>query len=117
MGKRWHGRWLLLVSGIHTVFALVEFRQPLLQMARQGFFDSVGTDPMLGAVSWFVLFGGALALAGLAIDQLEARGAVPRRLGAALLGLVGAGVWLMPVSGFWLALPSALVMLRGVARG
>lgn len=110
--KRWRGRWLLAVSAIHTLFALVLFRVTLLAMARDGMFATVREDPTRGAVAWFVLFGVVLAIAALAIDQLERVGASLRALGAATLGLVALGVLWMPASGFWLALPPALSMLR-----
>ncbi|MBL8685239.1 MAG: hypothetical protein JNK05_39035 [Myxococcales bacterium] len=109
--KRWRGRWLLFVCAVHTAFALVVFRAPLGEIARDGMFDAIKTDPMRGAVAWFVLFGGAFAIAALAVDQLEREGRSLRRLGAATIALVALGVLWMPASGFWLALPAALSML------
>jgi hypothetical protein len=113
--RRWRGRWLLAVSAVHTLFALVVFRSTLLAMLRDRMIDAVGEDPMRGAVAWFVLFGAALAVAALAIDQLEQREAPLRGLGAALLAMVALGIAWMPASGFWLALPPALSMLFGRA--
>lgn len=113
---RWRGRWLLAVAAIHTAFALVVFRGPLLAMARDGLFDAVKQDPMRGAVAWFVLFGAAIAVAASAVDHLEARGAPLRGLGVGLLATVGLGLVFMPASGFWLALPPALSMVFGRDR-
>jgi hypothetical protein len=110
--RRFAGRWLLGVSAVHTVFALVVFRATLASIVHAGFADTIGDDPMRGAVAWFVLFGGALALAGLAVDALEARGAPLRPVGIATLALVVLGVVWMPVSGLWLALPAVVRMLR-----
>lgn len=111
--RRFAGRWLLGVSAAHTAFAMVAFRSTLGGIARAGFVDAIGDDPMRGAVAWFVLFGGALAVAGLAIDGLEAREAPLRGVGLAVLALVVLGVAWMPASGFWLALPAIVSMLRG----
>jgi len=94
------------------MFALVVFRAPLFAMARSGFVNTIGEDPMRGAVAWFVLFGGALAMAALAIDALEARGAPLRGMGLGMLALVVLGIAWMPASGFWLALPAIFVMVR-----
>jgi hypothetical protein len=58
---------------------------------------------LLNGVTWFVFFGFVLAVAGHALDALEARGAVPRGLGVAL----------MPASGLWLLFPPALSVVRG----
>ncbi len=109
---RWRGRWLLAVSVMHTVFALVVFRAPLAAMARDGMLDAVRGDPTRAAVAWFVLFGGALAVAAVAIDQLEVARAPLRTIGLATLAMTALGIVWMPASGFWLALPAALSMIR-----
>ncbi len=110
--RRFAGRWLLGVAGLHTLFALVVFSAELRAMARDGFLDVVGEDPMRGAVAWFVLFGGALAFAAVAVDELEARGAPLGRAAVALLTFTALGIVWMPVSGLWLALPAIVSMHR-----
>lgn len=110
----WKGLWLVAVAAVHTVFAAIVFYPQWQEIARRGVFDSVGTDPMLGAVAWFVLFGGVLALLGWVIALVERNAAlapVPlRALGVGVLGLTLVGIVLMPASGFWLALPPALAL-------
>jgi hypothetical protein len=102
------------VAALHTVFAAVVFEPQWREVARRGVFDSVGTDPMLGAVAWFVLFGALLALLGWSIFLIErhaAPAAVPMRaMGVGLLALTLLGIVLMPASGLWLALPPALAL-------
>jgi hypothetical protein len=110
--RRFVGRWILAVAAVHTVFALVVFPEPLLGIVRAGFVDTIGHDPMRAAVAWFVLFGGALAVAGIAVDELEKREAPLRRAGVMLAAMVALGLVWMPASGFWLALPAIAVMLR-----
>ncbi|MDP3500394.1 MAG: DUF6463 family protein [Myxococcales bacterium] len=110
---RWRGRWTMGVAAIHTVFAAVVFRQPLGELVSRGLVDTVGEDALLNAVAWFVFFGFVLAVAGQAIDALEARGAAPRGLGVGLLAMTVLGVALMPASGLWLLLPPALSLVRG----
>lgn len=112
--RPWKGLWLIAVSMVHTVFGLVVFSGPLVGMMRRGVFNTVGEDALLGAVAWFLLFGFALFLAGLAIGELESasRRPLPRSLGWALLFVILVGVVLMPVSGFWLALPPAVSLVR-----
>ena len=109
---RWRGRWLMGVAAIHTVFALIVFRAPLLQLVSRGLIDAVGEDPLLNGVTWFVFFGAALAMAGQAVDVAEQRGPVPRSWGVTVLAITGLGVVLMPVSGLWLMLPPGLSLLR-----
>ena len=104
----------MAVAVVHTIFAAVVFEPQLREIARRGVFNSVGTDPMAGAVAWFVLFGGVFALLGWAILRIE-RSAAPdpvslRGLGVGLLALTLLGIALMPASGFWLVLPPALAL-------
>lgn len=116
--KVWKGRWLIAVSAIHTAFAVAVFHPQLADIAARGVFDTVGTDPLTGAVVWFVLFGIMLFIAGLAIHHLEIQSApLPRSLGASVLALAALGIVLMPASGFWLALPAGFAMVaRPTAR-
>ncbi len=112
--RTWIGHWLLGVAALHTAFAVVVFGKVLFTLAERGLFNSVGTDPLLGAVTWFVLFGLVLALLSMAVIPLERCGQTValRKLGFGLLALCGLGIVLMPVSGFWLAIVPALAMLR-----
>ncbi|QDQ27242.1 hypothetical protein FNU76_13205 [Chitinimonas arctica] len=111
--KHWKGRWLVGVSFIHTVFAVVVFHEVLMGVLQRGLFDTVGTDPMIGAVVWFVLFGLALFICGLAVSALEksSSGPLPKSLGWSLLALAILGVVLMPASGFWLVFPPVIAIL------
>jgi len=111
--KRWIGRWLIGVSIIHTLFAVVVFGKVLLSVVQRGVFNTVGTDPMVGAVVWFVLFGAALFICGLVVSTLERSSPtpLPKSLGWSLLALATLGVILMPASGFWLVFPPAIAVL------
>lgn len=111
--KYWIGRWLMGVSIIHTVFAFVVFGDVLSSIVQRGVFNTVGNDPMTGAVVWFVLFGVVFFICGLAVSALEQSPSshIPKSLGWAMLALVALGVVLMPVSGFWLAIPPAVAIL------
>ena len=112
--QSWKGLWLLGVAVAHTAFAVVVFQPQLQEIVQRGVFDSVGTDPMRGAVTWFVLFGALFALLGWALLLVERSAALKpaslRALGAGLLALTLLGIVLMPASGFWLVLPPALAL-------
>lgn len=111
--KQWIGRWLVVVAAIHTVFGVAVFQEVLASILERGIYDTVGTDPMTGAVVWFLLFGAMLYICGLAIAELEKSlsGQLPRAIGWSLLALTTLGVTLMPISGFWLAFPPAISIL------
>lgn len=111
--KRWIGRWLMGISLFHTVVAGLLFGKDLVAVASRGAFHTIGTDPQSGAAIWFFLFGTLLFLSGLALDSLERSSVrpIPKAIGWSLLTLGVLGVTLMPVSGFWLALPPAWAIL------
>jgi hypothetical protein len=111
--KYWIGKWIVAVSIVHTIFAVVVFPKVILQIFLDGVFDSIGVDPLRGAVAWFVLFGLVLFGLGLAINIIEDRshGDIPVSIGFSLLFVILLGIVLMPISGFWLALPPALVII------
>ena len=113
MKSRWIGRWIVAVSVLHTIFGLVVFGEDLMQIAREGFWNSIGEDARAGAVAWFMLSGFLMTALGVAVDSLE-RAATPgslRATGIVLLLTTLLGIVLMPASGFWLMLPSAVAML------
>ena len=111
---RWRGRALCAIALLHTLVAFAEFPDVWRSLFQAGIFDSVGRDPLRGTVVWFFLFGILLWLIGMAIDILER--SIPAwrspALGSGLLVLVAMGLVLMPASGFWLALPVAISLLR-----
>ncbi|MCV2353741.1 DUF6463 family protein [Paucibacter sp. B2R-40] len=110
----WIGHWLMVVAALHTLFALVFLHQPLLDIVRRGVYNTVGQDPLTAAAVWFLLFAAPLAMQALAITSLERSGqnAALRRQAWGLLALSLLGVILMPESGFWLAIPAGIFLLR-----
>jgi hypothetical protein len=116
--KIWIGRWLILVAILHTLFAAVVFGKVFLDIVQRGVFNTVGNDPMTAAAVWFLLFGAVLALMGMAIHSLEQNNnfTSARAIGVGTLLLTLAGIVLMPASGFWLAFPAAIALIRNKSR-
>ncbi|MCU6434266.1 DUF6463 family protein [Undibacterium sp. Jales W-56] len=112
--RPWIGKWFCWVAALHTMFACLVFGKIFIQVVQRGVFNSVGNDPLIAAAIWFLLFGAVLALLGMAIHTLEQAGNFPsaRSIGLGTLMLTILGVVLMPVSGFWLAFPPAIGLLR-----
>ena len=112
--RRWRGRALCAIAGLHTLVAGLEFAPVWCELWAAGMVDSVGRDPLRGAVAWFFLFGVVLGLLGMAVDALERQTPDWRSpaLAGGLLLLVLLGITLMPASGFWLALPVAWRLWR-----
>ncbi|MFM2347522.1 MAG: hypothetical protein RL654_2275 [Pseudomonadota bacterium] len=112
--KQWKGRWLIAVSAIHTAVAIALFGKIFGSIINEGVFNTVGTDPMTGLAVWFAFFGAMLFVFGLAVNEFEkvVSGPLPRSIGWGLIGIIAIGVTLMPASGFWLAIPPAISILR-----
>lgn len=113
MTSRWIGRWIVVVSVLHTAFGAIVFSGDLGQMALAGLWDSIGADARAGAVAWFMLSGFFMAALGLAVDALEssANHGNLRATGIVTLLTTIVGIVLMPASGFWLLLPPTVAML------
>lgn len=104
--------YLVFMAALHTVVGLALDFDPLAAMIR----DGVGTieqpyHDRLAAL-WF-MFSGALmfVVAGFAFWSINRVGSLPGFLGIAFLLLGICGGMLIPVSGFWLYIPLALVLL------
>ena len=113
--SRWIGRWIMIVAVIHTFFGIVTFTGEIGEIVTRGVWNSVGADPLIGAVSRFQLFGAIMFVLGAVIDMVE-RGRVaafPNVIGISLLATTITGIVLMPESGFWLLLPPAFALLLG----
>jgi hypothetical protein len=112
--KIWIGRYLIAVAALHTIAAFLLFGPVFVGMLERGVFNTVNRDPLRSAATWFLLFGGPLLLLGMCIDRLERK---PNFSEAGMMGLgmllcCICGVVLMPLSGFWLAMPAAIALMN-----
>lgn len=114
--QRFTGHSLIAVGALHTLVGIMSFGRPLAGIARDGMFNAVDPHPERQAAFWFLLTGALLVVLGQSTRWAQRRtGTVPGSLGTSLLVISLAGVVLMPVSGFWLLLPSAFLTL-GASR-
>ncbi len=106
---RWIGRWVMGVAIIHTVFTFVLFQAQIEALLNHRLYDSV-TTPMIGAATWFFLFGPPLFLIGLLIDWAEknTHAPLPRALTWGLSIITILGIVMMPESGFYLMIPALI---------
>ena len=110
------GGLLIGVAIVHAVFGAWFGRGSLSAMLGDGLVASVDSHPDRGLVFWFLLMSPLLLLIGQLCVFLAERGiAPPRWLGFEVLLLTIACALLMPVSGFWLLLPPAALLLRASA--
>jgi Family of unknown function (DUF6463) len=119
--RRLSGPLLMATGLLDLLYVLAFHSRQLAAIAQDGFFDAVETNPAQfdrETAFWHVTFGvTVLILGGLVGWAQERTGTLPAFLGWSLLALGLSGVILMPVSGFWLILPQAMLMLVVARRG
>lgn len=113
--------WFLIATGIrHAAVGLVLFRQPIADIVREGVLNTVRGQVDREAAFWFLLFSPVCVALGQLVNRAVEHGDAPllRSLGVALLVISVVGIAFMPVSGFWIVLAIAALMLRaGRAMG
>lgn len=104
---------LLIATGVlHNVIGFIMGWTVLTEIMRSGFINSINNEMDRNAIFWF-LFAGfiMIALGKLMQDFISANLHLPKWLGVTLLVLSLIGCTMMPISGFWLVVPQALLIL------
>jgi hypothetical protein len=101
------------IAAVHCVVGVALAPAPLRAIWANGVIGAI--DPHLDriAVFWFMFFGLLMFLLGEALRIWEASATLPVSVGYGFGALSLAGAIAMPVSGFWLGLvPAALIVVR-----
>ncbi len=119
--RRLSGPLLMATGVLDLLVCLLLYAGPLAAIAQDGFFNAVEFNPAQfdrEAAFWHVTFGTTVLILGALVHWAQARtGTLPAFLGWSLFALGVAGAILMPVSGFWVILPQAVLMLVVARRG
>jgi uncharacterized membrane protein len=113
---------LLMATGVlDLLYVLVFHSRQLAAIAHDGFFDAVELNPTQfdrETAFWHMMFGLMLVVLGALVNWTQARtGSLPAFLGWSVLALGVAGVILMPLSGFWLLFPQAVLIIAVARQG
>ncbi len=115
-GKRQIGLLLMLTGLLHTIVGLIGYMEPLQSIVGDGLWNTIVTDGQLEReiAFWFMMFGFMLMLIGYTADWMMKKRSIapPPAFGWMLLSVCTLGAVIMPVSGFWLGIPQAIVLLR-----
>ncbi len=118
--RRLSGPLLLATGVLDLLYVLVFHSRQLAAIAGDGFFGAVELDPSRldrEVAFWHLTFGAMVVILGGLVHWTQSRtGILPAFLGWSLLALGLFGAILVPVSGFWLILPQAVMMLVVVRR-
>jgi uncharacterized protein DUF6463 len=112
------GWWLQGLGLAHAVVGVILYRQPLAQIARDGFVNSVPDLGDRATAFWFMAAAPTLWLGGRLLRSAESLGdlAAQRTAGGILTvtGVVGSAV--IPTSGFWGVAAVGISSLRRSTR-
>lgn len=109
--KLWKGYWIMITAIIHTIYALVYFKEDWTLLFQNGFINAI-TNVHLALAVWFFLFGLLLFMLGQLINQIEKQAKpVSMALSYNLALMTILGVLVMPVSGIWLMFPPVIGLI------
>lgn len=112
------GYLLIAISIIHVLVGGWVFASPLADIGRNGLFNAVAPDPFSPYFDredafWFMMFAPLLFSIGQLCCWAKAQEiAFPAFLGWNLLAVALVGIFFEPISGFWLViLPATLIVV------
>lgn len=115
---RWSGVFLAATGSIHTLYALIVQGKIWIAVFRDGAVGAIGANAERSYALWFLVCGILVVLWGATLHCYirQTRRPAPASLGWALLSVSVAGCVFEPLSGFWLFLPQALLMIAAGRR-
>ncbi len=101
------------LTGVSIAVGFIIGKDIYADMLRDGLVNSMHSDFTRGFAFWFFLFGVLLVLYGYTMQYYIRKDQKPAPLhtGYALLAVSIFGCLVEPVSGFWLVLPQALIIV------
>ncbi len=112
--KKRSGILLILTSIIHILIGIIVFREPLVEIFHAGLFNSIAFHYNRATIFWFLMSGVLMFIIGHLMHWLanDLGRELPKFLGWHMLCLSIVGAFFLPISGFWLLLPQALIILK-----
>jgi hypothetical protein len=106
-------RLVIAIGVLHNTVGVVLGWKPLAEILRGGYIGAAEQTPDRSIVFWFFFFGFAVILFGYALRALERHALESASLGFGFGALCLAGGLAIPISGFWLGLvPAAMMVVR-----
>ncbi len=110
---KFSGIFLTVTGIIHTIVALIIAKDIFAEMIRDGLINSTEGDYSRCFSLWFFIVGVILILWGTTLQYYikKEQKPAPVFLGYSILLLTVIGCIIEPVSGFWLFLPQAIIII------
>ena len=119
--RRMSGPLLVATGVLDILYVLVSYSRQFAAIFQEGLVDAVEVVPAQldrETAFWHLMFGATFVVLGGLVCWTQSRtGTLPAFLGWSLLALGLFGAILVPVSGFWLVLLLALLVLVAARRG
>ena len=114
--KLWEysGIFLLATGIIHSLVGIAMCKNELWSIVKDGLFNAAKEgDFATGLAFWFLVCGVIIIFFGHVLHYYikKEQKPAPKFLGYYLLGMSVIGCIIMPMSGFWLFIPQALIIL------
>lgn len=110
---KYSGIYLIATGVIHNVVGILMGWEVLRDIVQDGLVNSVNTQPDRNAIFWFLCLGFFWMIIGQFLHNyiLERNKALPVRFGWYLLVFAIVVCVIMPISGLWLLVPQALIII------
>jgi hypothetical protein len=110
---KYSGIILLATGFLHTIVALLLWKDEFSGMINDGFINSIGENKMHELAFWFLVCGIFTIFLGHLLHYYikKTQKPAPLFLGYYLLAFSILGCLIAPVSGFWLILAQALIII------
>lgn len=113
--KLWkYSGYMLAATGIiHTLTGFIMGKDIYAEIIKDGIFNSIDMDYTRGFAFWFFIFGLLLIISGYTVQHYidKYNEPAPVFFGYSLLAITAIGCFVEPVSGFWLCLPQAIIII------
>jgi hypothetical protein len=115
---KYSGIFLLATGVLHSIVAVLLGIEDLLAIFRDGLLDAVGEDVSREFAFWFLICGIVIIFLGQVLHYYikKEQKPAPLFLGYYLLALSVIGCIIVPVSGFWLFIPQAVIIIFAKRR-
>lgn len=110
---KYSGIFLIVTGVLHTLIAIVRGRDVFWDMIQDGLFNSVSNDCSRQFPFWFLVCGIIIIFMGQILNYYIKREQKPAPLflGYNLLIFSIIGCIIIPISGIWLFIPQALIII------
>lgn len=110
---KYSGHFMIATGIIHNLLGFVMGWDVLERIASDGFVNSVNDQMDRNAIFWFLFSGFMMMILGSLMNQKlkSDQQPLPTSQGYFLLALTVIGCVMMPISGFWIVIPQALIII------